>query len=79
MAKFDSKYLEQYKTDWTAGTSLVVTHNLNSEDVFVQIVNKNNSQLILVDTVEFTNSNTATFTASEAPTGAGWRVLLLKL
>ena len=79
MAKFASKYLEQHKTDWTAGTSLVVTHNLDSEDVFVQIVNKNNSQLILVDVVEFTDNNTVTLTASEAPTGAGWRVMLLKL
>lgn len=79
MAKFESKYLERHKTDWTSGTSLIVTHNLGSEDVFVQIVNKNNSQLILIDTVEFTDTNTVTLTASEAPTGSGWRVMLLKL
>ena len=79
MAKFESKYLERHKTDWTSGTSLIVTHNLGSEDVFVQIVNKNNSELILIDTVEFTDTNTVTLTASEAPTGSGWRVMLLKL
>ncbi len=79
MAKFDSKYLMKHKEDWTSGLSKIITHNLNSEDILVQITNKNNNQLIMVDAVEFTDSNTVTLTASEAPSGSGWRVIMLKL
>lgn len=79
MSRILPKFLPRYKTDWTAGASLVVTHNLGGDDILVQITNKNNNQLIMVDTVEFTDNNTVTLTASEAPTGAGWRVIMLKL
>ena len=77
--RIEPKFLPRYKTDWTVGTVLVVTHNLDGDDILVQIKNRNNNQLIMVDTVEFTDNNTVTLTASEAPTGAGWRVIMLKL
>ena len=73
------KFLPRYKTDWTSGTSLVASHNLNSSDVLVQIVNKNTNELMMVDSVVFTNDNTVTLTASVAPTGSGWRVIMLAL
>ena len=79
MARINPKFLPRYKTDWTSGTSLIASHNLGGEDILVQVVDKNTSQMILVDTVEFTDSNTVTLTASEAPTGLGWRVIMLKL
>ena len=79
MTRIKSKFLPRHKEDWTSGVSLIVTHNLGGDDILVQITNKNNNQLIMVDTVEFTDNNTVTLTASEAPTGSGWRVIMLKL
>ena len=70
-----------YKDNWVTadGTTKVVTHNLGSTDVMIQVFDKSNGQSIEVDTAIRTDSNTATLTASQSPGASGWRVLILKL
>lgn len=65
--------VNSYAEDWTSGTSLAVSHGLNSSDVVVSIVDNNNN-IIYVD-ADVTDSNTVTLTSSEAPTGT-WRVVV---
>jgi hypothetical protein len=60
------------------GTTKVITHNLNSRDVMVQVYDSVTYQTILVDEVERTTVNSITLTASEAP-GTSWRVLIQRL
>lgn len=69
-----------FKADWVTadGTTKVVTHNLNSRDVMVQVFDGVSYQTILVDEVERTTVNSITLTASEAP-GTSWRVLIQRL
>lgn len=73
--------VESFKDDWeTADTATkIITHNLDSLDVIVQIYDKTNGETIYVDTVERTDADTLTVTASEAPGASGWRVLILKV
>jgi len=71
----------QFAATWTTGdgTSKTVTHSLGSKDVVVQVYDQTNDQTIEVDTVIRTDTNTVTLTSSEAPGGASWRVLIIKL
>lgn len=73
--------LPVYKTSWAAasGTSKTVTHNLGSTDVVVTLVDLADNQMIGVDSIVITDSNTVTLSASEAPSASGWRVLVQKL
>lgn len=68
-----------FTADWTTGTSLEVTHNLNSRDLIVQMYSLDDYEDILVDSVKRTTLNTIDLTASEAPTGSGWRVLIKRI
>ncbi len=69
-----------FKEDWTSGTSKVVTHNLGSRDVIVQVYELDaNYETIHPDTTERTDTNSVTLTASQAPAGAGWRVLIKRI
>lgn len=70
-----------FKTTWALsdGATKVVTHNLGSKDILVQIYDLSNDESIQVDTVVRTDTNTLTLTASEAPNASGWRVLILKV
>jgi hypothetical protein len=67
-----------FKTDWeTADTAtFAIDHQLNTLDVMVQIYDISSGETIEVDTVERTDSDTVTVTASEAPPATGWRVLI---
>lgn len=69
-----------FKADWVTadGTTKVITHNLNSRDVMVQVYDSVTYQTILVDEVERTTVDSITLTASEAP-GTSWRVLIQRL
>ena len=60
------------------GASLAITHSLNTLDISVTIYDIDSGADILVDSVVRTDVNTVTLTASEAPTGSGWRVLIRK-
>lgn len=61
------------------GTSKVITHNLASRDVLIQIYSLDTFEDILVDSVVRTDVNTVTLTASEVPTGSGWKVLIRRI
>lgn len=66
-----------YAATWTVGTSLVVTHNLGTLDVDVTVYDLNNGATVLLDSVARTSTNALLLIASEAPTGSGWRVVVL--
>jgi len=65
---------------WTTGTTLQVTHNLNSRDVLVQIYDLDTFEDILIDSVKRTTVNTIDLTSTVAPTATnGWRVLVKRI
>lgn len=72
--------LPVHKANWSAasGTSKTVTHNFNSTDVAVTIMDLADNQVIGVDSIQV-DFNTVTLSASEAPSGSGWRVIVQKL
>jgi hypothetical protein len=65
----------QFSADWLVsdGATKVVTHNLNSTDVMVTVID-DASDIILVD-VEVTDADNITLTSSEVPAGT-WRVVI---
>jgi hypothetical protein len=73
--------LPVYKTNWSAasGTSKTVSHNLGSTDVVVSLVDLSDNQVIGVDSIVITDSNTVTLSSSESPSVAGWRVIVQKI
>ena len=70
--------VNSFKTNWVTadGASKVVTHNLGSTDLLVQIWDSTSNERIMVDTEVRTDSNTLTLTASEAP-ASSWRVVIV--
>lgn len=67
------------KTDWTTGTSFSFTHGLNSKDLLVQIYDAVTNEYIQVDSMTHFSTNRIDFVSNTAPTGAGWRVLVLSI
>lgn len=69
---------QSFKANWITadGTTKVVTHNLGTLDVMVQLYDTTAGDTILVDSTVRTNTNTVTLTASSAP-ATSWRVLIL--
>lgn len=67
-----------YATDWTSGTTKSVTHNLATRDVIVQLYDLTSYETVGVDSVIRTDTNTVDLSASEAPSGSGWRVIITK-
>lgn len=74
--------LDQFKftTTWAPGdgTSKAVTHNFGVTTVSVTLYDIDSGEDLYPDTVIRTNSNTVTLTASVAPTGSGWTVIVRK-
>lgn len=68
-----------HAADWATGTTVQIVHNLNSMDVMVQLYDKFDGATIYVDSVVRVDSNTIELTASEAPSGSGWRVMVQKI
>lgn len=68
-----------HKDTWaTADTATkAITHSLGTTDVLVQVFDSATGETIIVDTVDRTDANTVTVTASEAPPAGNWRVLIL--
>lgn len=60
---------------WTSGTSFTMTHGLSTNDVQVTVYDIATERDIQVDSIVRTDVNTVVLTASEAPTGPGWRVV----
>jgi hypothetical protein len=60
------------------GVSKAVTHNFAVTSVSVNVYDIDSGEEIWVDSIVRTNTNTVTLTASEAPTGSGWTVVVRK-
>ena len=72
--------VQSYKENWTEASAspLVITHNLNSTDTIVQIVDTANGETIQVESV-LRAANTVTVSAENKPASFTWRVLILKI
>jgi hypothetical protein len=70
-----------FKDTWATGDTATkaITHSLGTTDVIVQVFDIATGESIIVDTVDRTDANTVTVTASEAPPAGSWRVLILSL
>ncbi len=69
------------KTNWITadGASKTFVHGLGSTDVIVELFDIDSGETVLADTVVRTGANTLDLTASVAPSGSGWRVLVRKV
>lgn len=68
-----------YATDWTSGTSITATHNLDSRDVIVQVFDNSTNETVQLDSVVRDTVNTVVLTASTAPSGVGLRILIKRI
>lgn len=77
MADLPSGLTTKAATNWVTGdgTTKVFVHNLGTTDVAVSIIGED-SNLMFVDTINITDSNTITLTATEAP-ASSWRVVVI--
>ena len=81
------KFLPVYKETWISSTTLTVSHGLDSTDVIVQIVDQNSGSVLNAMTgwgdsgveVTITDANTVDLEATTAPTGSGFRVMILSV
>ncbi len=71
-AGFDS-----FAADWlnADGASKVITHNLGTKDVQVEIYDEDDDSTIWIDSIVRTDANSVTLTSSEAP-AVSWRVTI---
>lgn len=69
------------KTTWITGdgASKSFTHSLGSTDILVELYDVDSGESIYPDTITRTDVNTLDLTASVAPSGSGWRVLVRKV
>lgn len=58
------------------GASKAIAHNFNTTDIAVELYEIDTGETVFPDTTVRTNVNTLTLTASQAPTGSGWKVLI---
>lgn len=87
MSRIKPKFLPVHKETWTTSTTLSVSHGLASTDVLVQIVNLNDGSVLNAMTgwgdsgveVTITDANTVDLEASTAPSGSGYRVMVLSI
>lgn len=68
-----------FAADWTSGTSISLTHGLNSRDILIEVYDKNTYETIIVDSIVRTTLNVVDLTSSVAPTGLGWRVIIKRI
>lgn len=70
----------RFAATWASGdgTSKTVTHNLGSTDVRVELYEIDSGETVMVDSVTRSSGNAVALTASEAPSGSGWKVLVSK-
>ena len=71
--------IQAVATNWETadGVTKAITHNYGTRDVLVQVYDEN-YDVIHVESVIRTDTNTVTLTSSVAPTGT-WRVLVIKV
>ena len=73
--------VDVFKDTWATGDTATkaITHSLGTTDVIVQVFDIATGESIGIDTIDRTDANTVTVTASEAPPAGSWRVLILSL
>lgn len=66
-----------FAADWdnADGATKVITHNLGTKDVQVEIYDTDDDSTLLIDSIVRTDTNTVTLTSSEAP-AVTWRVTI---
>jgi len=78
--RINSKYLSQYKTDWTVSTtSLVINHGLGTKDLLVQARDLDDDTFVILGSITYTDDNNITVEVEEAPTGNGFRIMILAI
>lgn len=65
----------EYATTWLSGTSIPITHGLNTKDVLVTTYDVATGTPVYTD-YQITGPNTLTVSASSAPPVTGWRVVV---
>lgn len=72
--------IASFTANWSNadGASKTIVHSLASTDLLVQVWDDTTNQLIEVDSVVRTDSNTLDFTSSEAP-ASNWRIVILRV
>jgi hypothetical protein len=68
------KYMDTWET--ADGTSISITHGFGTRDVSVSLYDLDSQADIQVDSIVRTDDNTVQLTASAAPSGTGWRVII---
>ncbi len=64
-------------SNWTTGTTYNVVHSLNTLDVQVSLYEISTGETIYPDLIDRVDVNTVQIQAAEAPSGAGYRVVIL--
>ena len=67
---------KRYAVDASTTATTTVTHNLNTLDVLVQVVQKSNGEMVEAD-VLLTGVNTLTVTFATAPTSGQYRIIVI--
>lgn len=72
--------VQSFKANWTEADTdpFVVTHNLNSLDTIVQVVDTANGETIGLNSI-LRSTNTVTLSGQNKPATFTWRVLILKV
>lgn len=72
--------VQSFKANWTQADSdpFTITHNLNSLDTIVQVVDTANGETIGIESITRT-LNTVVVTAQNKPATFTWRILILKI
>ena len=68
-----------FSDTWVAGTTKIVSHNLGTRNVMVEVFDNVTYETVYVDSVVRTDTNTITLTASSAPSGSGLTVLVKRI
>jgi hypothetical protein len=77
IADLPASVVRKAATDWLTadGTTKVFAHNLGTTDVVISTIDESNN-VIFVDAIAITDSNTVTLTATEAP-ASSWRIIVI--
>ncbi len=75
---WEASAISSFETNWTTADTATfqITHNLGTTDVQVEIYDVASGDTILIDAVTRDDANNITVSASEAPPGTDWRVII---
>lgn len=78
--KVDTQFATyKYSTDWTSGMTKQVTHSLGTKAVSVTMYDNTSFEEVMVDSIVHTDNNNIDLSATQAPSGSGWKVIISKL